>query len=486
MNRGFFKLVITVALDAEIDKEWFIKRGVPVYRLKALMAGALAGSDKKRCGILVVITGVGTENSERAARWISENLSPLFVLNLGTACSPGGSPEVGNWVIPERISTPDGESIITPSYNFIPSMDGMKKTPLLITIPHPLKGEIRTKSETIFDMEAFYQARQFAASGIPFHSVKFITDLGKENAEAQYQRHLPVFREKTRRLFSFLDNAPSPSDISVVIPVYNRRDMVVRAVNSVLSQIEPPLEVIVVDDGSTDGTQEALEGFLPGIRMIRLKSNSGPSVARNRGVREAGGRWIGFLDSDDEWYPEKLKLQRDYLKRYPFFEILQSEEVWFRNGKRVNPCRHHLKKEGWIWKDSLNLCLISPSSVLLKKSLFERYGGFREDLPACEDYDLWLKITRYHPVGLVPTYCGARHAGGHEQQSKRFPAMDRFRVESLFTALERETDPELAEEIKTVLKKKASILIKGFRKRGKDTETAELEERLKRYGCYIT
>ncbi|MBI4683189.1 MAG: glycosyltransferase, partial [Nitrospirae bacterium] len=201
--------------------------------------------------------------------------------------------------------------------------------------------------------------------------------------------------------------------------------------DSVLSQSCKPEEIIVVDDCSTDGTGDILDSYEDKITVVHLPQNSGPSKARNEGIKHARTEWLAFLDSDDYWEKDKLKDQVEYLRRCPFYEILQSEEVWIRNGKRVNACKHHKKPFGWIWQQSLERCLISPSGVLVKKSLLERYGSFDESLPVCEDYDLWLKISRHHPVGLETSLSVVKYGGHKGQLSHQYPAMDRFRVKSL-------------------------------------------------------
>ena len=239
------------------------------------------------------------------------------------------------------------------------------------------------------------------------------------------------------------------------------------SIESILSQSYPPEEIIVVNDASTDKTQDILKSFGDKLTCLFLPRNSGPSRARNEGIKHAKTEWIAFLDSDDLWEKDKLKKQIAYLNQYPFYQILQSEEEWIRNGKRVNPCKHHKKPEGWIWEPSLERCLVSPSGVLVKRSLLERYGLFDESLPVCEDYDLWLKISRHHPVGLEPSLSIVKYGGHKDQLSRQYPAMDRFRVRSLARLLKNEQHPDFRKKIISVFEKKLKILIKGYEKRQK-------------------
>ena len=177
--------------------------------------------------------------------------------------------------------------------------------------------------------------------------------------------------------------------VSVIIPTFNRSELLVRAIDSVLNQSFQDFELVVVDDGSTDSTFEALKIYK---NIIYLKQqNLGVSAARNKGVEVSSGELIAFLDSDDEWLPEKLQKQIDFLKDNPKLKWCYTDETWIRSGVLVNKKKKHQKSGGDLFKPSLELCLIAPSSVLIRKSLMDRYK-FREDFKVCEDFDLWLKF----------------------------------------------------------------------------------------------
>jgi len=262
--------------------------------------------------------------------------------------------------------------------------------------------------------------------------------------------------------------------VSVIIPTYNRAESVFAAVASVLDQTFRDFEVIVVDDGSTDGTAEQLEkSFGEKIRVIR-RQNGGVSTARNAGAAVAGGGYLAFLDSDDLWHPEKLEVQVDFHQKNPGFLISQTEEHWIRRGRRVNPRDRHKKPAGYIFPQSLQLCTVSPSSVLLDKRLFEQAGGFDERLRACEDYDLWLRLTPEYPVALVERKLLTKHGGHPDQLSQRYPAMDRFRLYSLGKLLLSGQLNEIqAELVRTAIGVKLQVLILGARKRGRRTNELE-------------
>lgn len=255
--------------------------------------------------------------------------------------------------------------------------------------------------------------------------------------------------------------------VSVIIPTYNRRDLVREAIASVLAQTYRDFELVVVDDGSNDGTAEAVRE-IAGVRYF-YQPNRGVSAARNRGVALSNGELLAFLDSDDIWQSRKLESQVAFFGAHPQAQICQTEEIWLRHGVRVNPHNKHRKFGGDIFARSLELCLVSPSAVMLRRELFERVGGFDEGLPACEDYDLWLRIAATVPVHLIATPFVIRRGGYADQLSRRFWGMDRFRVTALCKLLGAAVlSPEQQRLAVAILQKKCAILAQGARKRGKD------------------
>ncbi len=254
--------------------------------------------------------------------------------------------------------------------------------------------------------------------------------------------------------------------ISVIIPTFNRSDLLRRAIDSVLSQSFKDFELIVVNDGSTDNTEKTLAEYND-ITLLNLKHNSGVSCARNRGVKHSGGEWVSFLDSDDQWLPNKLQEQVEWMFHTPQCTIFQSREIWIRDGKRVNQPRALRKKEGDLFFESLQRCSITPSTVMIRRSLFEEHGGFDEALPACEDYDLWLRITASERVGLVDREHLIRYGGHPDQLSLSTPCLDKYRVYALQKLLSKEglNGTQKTATIDT-LRKKAAIIANGALKRG--------------------
>jgi glycosyltransferase involved in cell wall biosynthesis len=260
--------------------------------------------------------------------------------------------------------------------------------------------------------------------------------------------------------------------VSVIIPTFNRCSLVPRALKSVLEQDHPSFEVIVVDDGSSDGTAAHIptDGD---VKLVVHPSNRGVSAARNTGIRYCSGRFIAFLDSDDYWLPGKLKAQTAFFSRNPSAVACQTDEIWIRHGKRVNPQRRHLKPSGDIFRQSLDLCMVSPSSVMLKKTLLEEIGLFDESIPACEDYDMWLRIACRYPVHLIAQDFSVREGGRPDQLSASFPAMDLFRIRSLLKVLEScPLDEAQYRLVLDTLARKSEIYAAGCIKRGRDEEAA--------------
>jgi glycosyltransferase involved in cell wall biosynthesis len=218
--------------------------------------------------------------------------------------------------------------------------------------------------------------------------------------------------------------------LSVIIPTYNRAAFVREAIDSVVQQDYPRLELIVVDDGSTDATPGVVRGF--GAQVTYLQQpHAGVSAARNRGVAASRGELIAFLDSDDLWLPGKASAQIALFQQQPQTQASHTDEIWIRRGVRVNPRHIHRKYGGWIFLESLPRCIISPSSIMIRRTLWHRLGGFDERLPACEDYDLWLRLTLAVPIALSPARLVVKRGGHADQLSHSVPILDRYRIMAL-------------------------------------------------------
>jgi glycosyltransferase involved in cell wall biosynthesis len=271
------------------------------------------------------------------------------------------------------------------------------------------------------------------------------------------------------------------ASVTVVIPAFNRAAYVERALESVYAQSRTPNEVIVVDDGSNDGTSEMVAQKFPGAVCLRDK-HRGVSAARNLGIRSARGDWIALLDSDDEWLPTKLERQLDALAHEPRFHLCHCDEIWMRGGRRVNPRKRHAKSGGWIFEKCLSLCAISPSSAVIRRSVFAELGLFDEELPACEDYDYWLRFCSRYPVLYVDEQLVVKHGGHDDQLSRKIWGLDRFRIRALIKVLDAGyLDERATIAARRVLEEKARIFAAGARKRGRTNEANEILRVAERY-----
>lgn len=268
--------------------------------------------------------------------------------------------------------------------------------------------------------------------------------------------------------------APYSTDnflVSVIIPTYNRLPFLVPALNSVLEQTFRIHEIIVVDDGSTDGTIEFLHKDFPTISVISQK-NQGVSSARNTGIRQATGEWIALLDSDDIWLPEKIEKQVHFLSRNKSYQACQTLEKWIRNGNHVTPPKYLDKSENGLFQRSLQRCIICPSSVLLHSTIFKEIGLFDESLPLCEDYDFWIRLLLKNKIGLLEELLVIKNGGHADQLSMSTWGLDRYRIQSLEKIVTAEILDQVQEKmILETLIEKIHLSIQGFQKHNKIRES---------------
>ena len=254
--------------------------------------------------------------------------------------------------------------------------------------------------------------------------------------------------------------------ISVVIPTLNRINTLQRALDSVINQTYKAAEIIVVDNGSSDGTLKFLREQYPTITIL-TENKIGVSSARNKGIKKSINQWIALLDSDDAWHPRKLEIQTSMLDRASKeYNLIHTDEVWFRNNKHINQMKKHKKQGGYIFERCLSLCCISPSSVLFKKNILDKVGLFDESLPVCEDYDMWLKICSSEEVLFAQDKLTYKYGGHKDQLSKSYWGMDRFRIKSIENIIKNfDLTYKQKKQAKKELIKKLKIIINGAFKR---------------------
>ena len=267
-------------------------------------------------------------------------------------------------------------------------------------------------------------------------------------------------------------------NISVVIPSYNRKDFLKRSIDSAINQTKKPLEIIVVDDGSTDGTEAMIKSDYDFVKFIKQK-NKGVSAARNIGIKVSIGEWICFLDSDDEWKKDKLEKQINAMKSNPGYKFFHSNEIWIKNGLRINQKKKHKKYGGDIFDKCLDMCRISPSSVMIDKTVFDEVGNFNEDLVVCEDYELWLRICDKYRVFFIDEPLIIKHGGHQGQLSYSIESIENHRIKALeYLILENLNRKNKRHAIQMLLSK-LNIYLKGLVKRRKNDEIAVYEEKIK-------
>ncbi|AMK11550.1 MAG: glycosyltransferase family 2 protein [Pseudodesulfovibrio sp.] len=258
--------------------------------------------------------------------------------------------------------------------------------------------------------------------------------------------------------------------VSIILPTFNRAEFLPRALDSVLAQSYGNWECLVIDDGSTDGTDAVLARYTdPRITSFR-QENQGVSGARNAGIARCRGDVMALLDSDDEWMERKLEAQLGYMADKGF-EISQTEEIWVRNGKRVNQPARYARPEGWFFDASLEMCLISPSCTMFTRRAWEVMGPFDTAMPSCEDYDMWLRACLHFPVGLVREPLTVKHGGRADQLSVCVPCADLHRIRALVKILQsRKLDDGQRESALDALRRKVEIYMQGCEKRDKKEE----------------
>ncbi len=255
--------------------------------------------------------------------------------------------------------------------------------------------------------------------------------------------------------------------VSIIVPTYNRAAVLQRTLRSIENQSHDAGDIFVIDDGSTDDTETLVKTEFPRVKYI-YQQNLGVSAARNTGILNSKGHWLAFLDSDDEWLPDKIGQQLALIAKDSSTRVCHTEEIWIRNGTRVNPMKKHAKSGGWIFDHCLALCAISPSSVIIHRSVFEKIGVFDETLPAGEDYDLWLRITSSYPVSFINEPLIIKYGGHDDQLSRKYWGMDRFRIKALKKILDQgELSLDNENATRKTLVKKARVYLNGARKRNK-------------------
>ena len=259
--------------------------------------------------------------------------------------------------------------------------------------------------------------------------------------------------------------------VSVIIPTFNRKELLERSIESVLSQTWPHFELIVVDDGSDDGTASFVRQTYPEVSCIH-QNNKGAAAARNTGIKAAKHDLLAFLDSDDCYDNNKLAMQVEAMQQQPSYLVSHTQELWYRRGAVLNQKKKHRKESGDIFERSLELCAVGMSTIMARRQLFDQVGLFDESLPCCEDYDLWLRVSAQYPFLLVDAPLTIKHGGRPDQLSHQYRVgMDKFRIQSIQKLLDSMSlKPEQEKAAKDEFVRKSRIYANGCIKHGRNDE----------------
>lgn len=274
--------------------------------------------------------------------------------------------------------------------------------------------------------------------------------------------------------------------VDIILPTFNRSHVIERAVQSVLNQTYQNYHLLIVDDGSQDDTELVLAPYLTQPNITYLKQpNRGVSAARNLGILSSTSNWIALLDSDDEWLPKKLEIQVRFIQENPSLRFVHSNEIWIRNGIRVNPSQKFNKGHQELFKRSLETCLISPSTSMIRRDLLTEHHYFDETFAICEDYDLWLKILSKEDIGFIDEFLIKKHGGHADQLSTKYHGMDSWRIRSLISLIKSTTlSAEKENLVQEEIKKKAEILLKGYFKHNQQELYQELHKLLSEFSWW--
>jgi glycosyltransferase involved in cell wall biosynthesis len=272
--------------------------------------------------------------------------------------------------------------------------------------------------------------------------------------------------------------------LTIIIPTYNRKIYLEQATNSVFGQKYGQYKLIIVDDGSDDGTVDYVRELQSStkVQYLRIPHSGLPGKVRNAGARLATGEFLAFLDSDDLWKPEKLDRQLALFEQNPELQICHTREIWQRGERIVSQAGQKHRSSGFIFADALKKCIIGPSTVMMRRELFEEFGGFREDLEIAEDYELWLRVTAEYPVGYIDEPLVIKRGGHPDQLSEKYGQIEIFRIRALLLNLEAETFQGRQRELAAgEVVRKCRIYAAGCEKRGKQEEAERYREIAKRY-----
>jgi len=296
--------------------------------------------------------------------------------------------------------------------------------------------------------------------------------------------------------------------VSAVVPFHNRRELALEALDSILAQSFRDFEIVVADDGSTDGAPLAVfSRFGAEPRAIKILSrmnpaairpfshvfhhgdvrlqyhyscNRGLSAARNRGIRHARGTYVAFLETECLWDPAHLETMTTFFASNPWAHICHVGERHPKEALRSRRPARAARPSGWIFEQALAATPVSISSAMLHRSCFAECGCFDENLPACEDYDLWLRLAARHPVFFLDGEVEVTRRLPRAESSSRAWTWERFRVYALEKSFQSgHLNPDQRLRVAEEIVHKCERLVEGLR-RQESEERANFYERKRR------
>lgn len=272
--------------------------------------------------------------------------------------------------------------------------------------------------------------------------------------------------------------------VSVVIPTYNRAATLPRAVESALRQSRPPYEVLVIDDGSTDETAEIIRNYGSPVRHV-LQENAGASSARNRGIAEATGEWVAFLDSDDEWLPNKLADQLSILEQYPelCWGASRSIRVGADGVETISPWlprdQREIDEQGFLefFKPRIRPYLFTTPGIIVKRSVFDRVGEFDTRIHYLEDFELWCRVALMYPTFAYSPEPGYRWYVGSDLSLTKGQArhLDVYRVLDSLLSKSKAADSEVRRAIRRWVQFRAFNYYVQFASRRRLVDAQEIQ-----------
>jgi len=246
-----------------------------------------------------------------------------------------------------------------------------------------------------------------------------------------------------------------PVVVSTIIPAYNARRFIARALESALAQNVPRSEVLVVDDGSTDGTRDFVESYASrGVRLVCRDTRGGAAAARNTGLQAASGEYIAFLDADDEWLPEKLNRQLAIMAAHPNMTFISCranliDETGRDTGDIYRGASPASGPDGW--RTLLAHPCVATPAVVARRTAIATAGAFNKWMPVAEDQDLWIRLGLLGEIGYIPETLVRVHSTPNSLSKAKIREQADYVLPMVISYVERNRDRMTPDEVRLIL-----------------------------------